>query len=375
MYDAVILVVDDEQAYLASITETLRKKNFKILQALNGNMGIKVTKQFMPDIIIADWEMPELNGLQMIQDLKADETTKDIPIIMCTGKMTTSENLDTALAAGACDYIRKPIDPIELTARINSALHLSKAFKKINKQNDELIQLNNTKDKFFSLIAHDLKSPFQGLLGFSEFLTSGYETLSDKEKKEYISIIGELSKSAYKLLDNLLTWSGMQRGKMPFNPRNISLLSELDATFTLLKQTALNKQIEIEICIEDSTVAWADIDMLSAIVRNLVSNSIKFTKPGGKISISAIKLENKLRFCVNDTGVGIKKDMLGKIFELNSNVRTIGTANEAGTGLGLILCKEMVEKHGGTISVESEQGKGSMFSFELPINLQAPNKN
>lgn len=368
MHDAVILVVDDEQTYLASITETLREKNFKILQALNGSMGIKVTKQFMPDIIIADWEMPEMSGLQMIQHLKSDETTKDIPIIMCTGKMTTSENLDTALEAGACDYIRKPIDPIELTARINSALHLSGAFKKINEQNGELLQLNSTKDKFFSLIAHDLKSPFQGLIGYSELLSSDYDALSDKDRKEFINNIAELSKNAYKLLDNLLTWSRMQQGKMKFNPKNISLPSELYPTFSLLKQTALNKKIELDICIDDSTIVYADVEMLSIIIRNLVSNSIKFTHPGGKISISAIKLENKLQLSVHDTGVGIKKENLGKIFDLNSNESTIGTANETGTGLGLILCKEMLEKHGGTISVESEPGSGSTFSFELPIN-------
>lgn len=365
MHDAVILVVDDEQAYLASITDTLRGKNFKILQALNGSMGIKVTKQFMPDIIIADWEMPEMNGLQMIQELKSDETTKNIPIIMCTGKMTTSKNLDSALEAGASDYIRKPIDPIELTARINSALHLSKAFKEIKRQNDELLQLNNTKDKFFSIIAHDLKSPFQGLMGLSEILLSEYEKLSDEERKNFIGNLGKLSKNTHKLLENLLTWSRIQRGMMSFNPQRIAVHKELLPTISLLKQTALNKKIDIEYTIDSSFVVTADFEMLSTIIRNLVSNSIKFTQPGGKIYITTVKCKEYLQFIIRDTGVGMGKEIMDKLFDLTSNTSTKGTANEGGTGLGLILCKEMVEKHGGTISVESEPGKGSTFSFNL----------
>ena len=158
MKKEVILIVDDEQNYLDTITDTLEERNFKIIQALNGKMGIMVAQKFLPDIIITDWEMPEMNGIEMIQQLKANEQTANIPVIMCTGIMTTSQNLHVALGAGAYDYIRKPIDPIELVARINATLRLSNSYKKIHQQAEKLAESNATKDKFFSIIAFDSAS-------------------------------------------------------------------------------------------------------------------------------------------------------------------------------------------------------------------------
>ncbi len=219
MYNAVILIVDDELEYLDAITEALNEKNFKLVQALNGKMGCMVAKKFMPDIIIVDWEMPEMNGIEMIEELKKDEHTKDIPVIMCTGRMTSAENLDRALNAGAIDYLRKPVDPIELTARINSALNLSASFKKIKIQNKQLQVLNTTKNKFFGIIAHDLRNPFYGILGLTDTLISVLPDMDLTVSSKYVHHIRDTAQSAYSLLENLLHWSKSQTSKIEFSPR------------------------------------------------------------------------------------------------------------------------------------------------------------
>lgn len=237
--------------------------------------------------------------------------------------------------------------------------------EELQRLNEQLKELNATKDKFFSIIAHDLKSPFQGLIGYSQILSSEYSTLSEKEKISFIESIEELSHSSYKLLENLLEWSRIQTGQMIFNPEDFNLLVELYPTLYLLKQTAQNKGIEFCYSIDNSLFIKADLNMLMTIVRNIVSNSIKFTNPGGRVTLSVAKLVGCVEISITDTGVGIEKESLGQLFQIDKNVSRKGTANEEGTGLGLLLCKEMVEKHGGKIKLDSELGKGTTFSFTI----------
>ncbi|MGE5430418.1 MAG: PAS domain S-box protein [Syntrophomonadaceae bacterium] len=237
------------------------------------------------------------------------------------------------------------------------------------KINLELVELNATKDKFFSIIAHDLKSPFQGLIGCSQILSSEYTTLTEEEKISFISSIEELSRSSYKLLENLLDWSRIQTGQMVINLEDFNLLVELYPTISLVKQTARNKNIEFNYVIDNSIFIKADKNMLSAIIRNLAANSIKFTNPGGRITLEARKLNGFTEFSVTDTGIGMENDTLDKLFKIDKDVSRKGTANEEGTGLGLLLCKEMIEKHNGTIRVESQVSQGSTFSFTIPSFL------
>lgn len=241
--------------------------------------------------------------------------------------------------------------------------------EEILKKNLELAELNATKDKFFSIIAHDLKSPFQGLLGYAQILSTEYNKLSEEEKISFIDRIEELSQGTYKLLENLLEWSRMQTGQMIFSPEEFNLLVELYPTLLLVKQAAQKKDIEFKYTIDNSIFINADVNMISAIIRNLVYNAIKFTNPGGKIILNTRKYDNSVEFSVTDTGVGLENESLENLFQINKSVSKKGTANERGTGLGLILCKEMIEKHGGSIKVESEVGKGSTFSFTIPSLL------
>ncbi|MFA6596389.1 MAG: PAS domain S-box protein [Ignavibacteriaceae bacterium] len=245
--------------------------------------------------------------------------------------------------------------------------------KEILQKNLELAELNGTKDKFFSIIAHDLKSPFQGLLGYSKILSEEYETLSEEERLSFINGINELNHSAYKLLENLLEWARIQTGRMTYDPENLNLVEELIPTLSLAKQTALNKGIRLISTIDTSIFVKADKNMLHTIVRNLISNSIKFTNPGGKIILASKIIKDYVETSISDTGVGINKENVDKLFKLEKTISTNGTANEHGTGLGLLLCKEMIERHGGKIRVESEQGKGSTFFFTVPISGSVDN--
>jgi PAS domain S-box-containing protein len=237
--------------------------------------------------------------------------------------------------------------------------------EKLFKVYEELKELNKTKDKFFSIIAHDMRSPFVGLMGYSEILSNEYNSLTEEEKISFIKSIDELSHNAYNLLDNLLEWSRMQTGKIIFNPTDFKLRDELSPSITLLTQTAKNKNIILDCFIEDNILVKADKNMLPTIVRNLVSNAIKFTNSGGKISISSRLVNDLVEVSVRDSGVGIKKEILNNLFKMDKSISTKGTDNEEGSGLGLILCKEMVQMHGGNIWVESEPGKGTTFFFNL----------
>lgn len=238
-----------------------------------------------------------------------------------------------------------------------------------NKLNIELAELNATKDKFFSIIAHDLKSPFQALIGCSEILSSEYETLSEEEKLTFVHSIEELSRNSYRLLENLLEWSRIQSGQTAINLEEFNLLVELYPTISLLKQTARNKNISFEFSIDNSIFVKADKNILSSVIRNLVANSIKFTRPGGIISLNAVKSGGQIEFSVSDTGIGIEQEILDNLFKIGKCISRKGTANERGTGLGLLLCKEMVEKHGGKIWAESRAGHGSTFLFTINSSL------
>lgn len=237
---------------------------------------------------------------------------------------------------------------------------------RIKKYADELQELNYTKDKFFSIIAHDLKNPFHGLINLSRILLQDYLELSEDDKISFIKSIEELSSNTYKLLENLLDWSRIQTGKMSLTLESFNILAELYQTIALVKQMANNKGIDFSYSISQSEAIYADKNMLTTIIRNLGTNAVKFTEGGGKIVLSVIKKEKHTLFSVSDTGVGIDPDNIEKLFRIDMNIKTTGTAKEKGTGLGLLLCKELVEKHKGEIWAESRKGKGTVFYFTIP---------
>jgi signal transduction histidine kinase len=360
-----ILVIDDEQHFLDLIYKTLREFNFEVFQAMNGEMGCKVAEKFLPDVIITDWDMPVLNGIQTIERLKENPQTSSIPVIMATGVMTSVTNLDMALKAGAFDYIRKPIDSIELVARINSALKLSGSYQEIKHQAEKLEELNASKDKFFSIIAHDLRNPFHGILFSSQHLMEILKNSDNSESLTFVTLIHDVAKNAHELLENLLEWSRSQTGNIEFKPRKFAVKELVDDVMRLYENSFITKHITATVSISDDLNILADYNMLNTILRNLISNAIKYTHIDGHIDITVEPKDQEIEFIVSDDGVGLSTDNQMKLFKLTEKVSTLGTANEKGSGLGLLLCKDFVEMHQGRIWIESEEGKGCKVKFTI----------
>jgi len=230
-----------------------------------------------------------------------------------------------------------------------------------------LRELNATKDKFFSIIAHDLKNPFNDLMGFTQLLALNIKKYDLQKIEKFTKIIHQSSKLAYNLLENLLDWSRSQTGILNFEPEKILINKLIEENIDLLDSTAKNKNIKIYPEFDTITYAFADKNMVRTIIRNLISNAIKYTNQGGYININSYCDNKKCEISVTDNGIGISKENINKIFKIDESYSTVGTEREKGTGLGLILCKEFVGKNGGKLWIKSEPNKGSTFSFTLPL--------
>ncbi|MEG8946497.1 PAS domain S-box protein [Rosettibacter firmus] len=252
---------------------------------------------------------------------------------------------------------------------VNDITLSKKAEEDLKKSARELKELNEAKDRFISIISHDLRTPFSSILGFTDFLLNEKDISEDK-RKQYIEFIQESAKSMLSLVNSLLDWTRLQTGRIKFEPQKINAKILIDKSLQILSGAALQKNIKLISEVENDLHIHADENLLLQAFNNLISNSIKFTNPGGKITVSAnINIEKRnVQFVIEDTGIGIKKDDLPKLFKIDSKFTTTGTAGEKGSGLGLSLVHEIISKHGGDIWVESEYGKGTKFIFTIPIS-------
>jgi PAS domain S-box-containing protein len=237
----------------------------------------------------------------------------------------------------------------------------------LKEEEQKLIRLNATKDKLFSIIAHDLRSPLNSISGFSELLRKSINEGNIKQSEIFLDTINISVKNIFNLLDNLLTWAKSQTGQIKFNPATIPLLPVIQETVDVLSSSALLKEISVHINTADNIMIYADKNMLKTILQNLTSNAIKYTRRGGNIRITSKFNQISTEIIISDDGTGIEETKLKNLFTLNASQSTEGTANEKGSGLGLVICKEFVDKHEGRISVESVPGKGSDFSVTFPF--------
>ena len=374
-----ILVVDDQPANLKVISGVLNNQ-YALSVANSGERALKILETLHPGLILLDIMMPGMDGFQVCRILKQNEKTRDIPVIFLSAK-TETDDIIKGFEIGAVDYIFKPFNSREIKVRIQNHLNLSNAKRKIAEQNAELekfkSELEKTngelqksvaeKDKFFSIIAHDLKTPFNGLLGLLQILTEENHKMSETSKTEMIESLYQSTKNVYSLIENLLEWSQTQRKSVSFNPKPVNTHEIVKQVNNLLNARLNLKNIILENNINTSLVIDADEMMLSTVFRNLISNALKYSQRNGIIKVYAQKTDNGyITFSVQDNGVGMTEETKNKLFRLEDHVSIPGTENEKGTGLGLLLCKEFIEMHKGKIEVSSEVGVGSTFSFSLP---------
>jgi len=268
---------------------------------------------------------------------------------------------------GGADYITKPISHEEVLARIVSQLTILRLQRQLQEQNQELSALNASKDKFFSIISHDLRSPFNTLLTLTKLIDDHFETYSQEKIRGHIKKIRTSAEKLYTFLENLLTWSRLQRGVIEYSPEQINIKEVIEHNVRLFSHTAEHKQIDLQHSIDKDVMVHADLSMVDTVIRNLTANALKFTAAGGSVELSATVREHDVVVTISDTGSGIPEKHVPKLFRIDTKYSTLGTEGEQGTGLGLSLCHELVTKNGGQIWVETEVGTGSAFRFTLPL--------
>jgi signal transduction histidine kinase len=242
----------------------------------------------------------------------------------------------------------------------------------VARKTSELNELNASKDKFFSIIAHDLKNPFNTIIGFSEMLKEAVLSKNADTIFKYASMINSSSVQTFRLLENLLEWAGSQRGNISLTPEKTCVSELIYEELAMIGDMAGRKKIEIVCLVPDAIYITTDKNMLRTIMRNLITNAVKFTHKNGRITIKARDIKNHLELSVSDNGIGMTEEIISKLFRIDSNLSTMGTDDEKGTGLGLVLCKEFVGKLGGSIWAESEEGNGSTFKVTLPVDFKKP---
>jgi signal transduction histidine kinase len=358
-----ILVAEDIPKNMEVVCNILRKAGYRMAMAANGRQALKMLSNVKPDLILLDIMMPEMDGFEACRHIKKDSETKDIPIIFLTAKTDTID-IVKGFKLGAVDYITKPFRGAELLSRVKN--HLELKFSR-----EALKELNATKDKFFSIIAHDLKDPLSFLLLSADSLYNQYDSFDETKRKDYIHRFYNNSQQISELLENLLVWALSQSGSIEIKPGKIDIGTLVTESIDLLKGNAQKKNIALSSQIGPGTFAFADKNMIRTVLRNLISNAVKFTPPGGEVKVNASTSTKGdwLEISVSDTGVGINTQDITGLFRIDVKKSTRGTAKEKGTGLGLILCKEFVEKNNGSIKVTSTPGKGSCFTFTLPVRI------
>ena len=361
-----ILIVDDVVSNVLLLKILLTNEKFQVCTANNGNGCIEMSKKEHPDLILLDVMMPDISGFDTAVILKKDDETKDIPIIFLTA-LNTPSDLVHGFQVGANDFLTKPFNKEELVMRVMQQISLVAAKRLIEKKNAELQATLNNRDKMYSVIAHDLRSPMASIRMVLNLVvqsaspeTVGPElyTLLDQANRE--------SEEVHDLLDNLLKWTKSQTGRLTVVTQDLDLNDIIPGVVDIFEMIAKTKNIKLNLQHSDQPlVVRADNDMLKTVIRNFLSNAIKFSPEDSSIEILMTRDGDYAKVSVRDHGVGIAADRIDTIFHKGET--TYGTGGEEGSGLGLQLCQDFARKNGGDCMVESVEGEGSTFSVLIPL--------
>jgi hypothetical protein len=359
-----VLVVDDVPTNVMLVQAILKKEGYTILTTDGGAKALRIAQEKHPNLILLDIMMPEMDGYEVLQHLKSNPETNDIPVIIMSA-LSDMQSIVKGYQLGAIEYVTKPFQREELVKRVAHRYELF-SIKRIKRELEDTIE---SRDTLYSVIAHDLRSP----LGSLKMMNNAILMMVDKKQVsdevfEMLQMMNKTSEEIFQLLDNLLKWAKNRLNKQSIYKQTVDINGIINSTAQLFIPMATQKNIHITIENMDSELMGAiDIDMVKTIVRNLLSNAIKFSYENGNIILSSKTEGDFVIVSVQDAGKGIKKEDQDKLLKQNTHFTTYGTNNEKGSGLGLMLCKDFIEQHGGKLWFESEEGKGTTFHFSLKI--------
>jgi len=366
-----ILIVDDNPNNIQVIALTLKKNNHKILISTSGEDAIEMVKKIRPDLILLDVMMPGMDGYQTCEAIKSDKKNENIPVLFLTA-LHEKENIVKGFEAGGVDYITKPFNHEELMSRVRTHLELKQTRDELESAMNDLSQLNSLKDKMFSVIGHDLRSPLGSVKMTLEFLSQSASGSCPQEFKESLELMIKTTDEAFNLLENLLGWGKSQSGNLSIEPESVNLNELLQSVYLLNRANLHFKRIHFKNEVPEDLPVFADENTIKIVFRNLISNAIKFTPEEGSIRVRVLHSNGDVQVAVEDTGVGIPEENLPRLFDPGNHLTTYGTNKESGSGLGLKLVHDFIFRNNGDINVESEEGKGTSFMVTLPaVNASA----
>ena len=362
-----ILIVDDVMSNVLLLKVLLTNEKFAIATASNGRQALEQVEKENPDLVLLDVMMPDMSGFEVAQHLKSNPNTADIPIIFLTALNSTAD-IVKGFQVGANDFISKPFNKEELIIRVTHQISLVAAKRLILSKTEELQRTIAGRDKLYSVIAHDLRSPMGSIKMVLNMLILNLP--SEKigaEMYELLTMANQTTEDVFSLLDNLLKWTKSQIGKLNVVYQDVDLVEVTDGVIEIFSMVASLKKIRIREMKPEKMMVNADIDMLKTVVRNLLSNTIKFSKENSEVLVKMEEVDGMAVVSVQDHGCGISEEGQKKLLHTDTHFSTFGTNNEEGSGLGLLLCKDFVVKNGGKLWFTSKEGEGSIFSFSIPV--------
>ena len=361
-----LLVVDDVQTNVLLLKALLGKEGYGILVANNGQEALEVIRNENPDLILLDVMMPGMDGFEVAERLKSEEFRCEIPIIFLTA-LDDTQSIVNGFKLGVGDFISKPFRKEELMVRIKHQLSLVAARRIIEEKNEELRKTIAGRDKMYSVIAHDLRSPMASMkMLLNTIMMSVEKDKIDPDIFDMLEMSNKTSEEVFSLLDNLLKWTKSQLGKLTVIPQKLDISGLADGVVEVMNSVAEVKHIKLIRTDHESFFVYVDIEMIKSILRNLISNAVKFSNPDSEIKVGIKAEDGKVIVSVTDSGKGIKKEDQHKLLKDSTHFTTYGTNSEEGSGLGLLLCRDFARKNGGELWFESEENLGPVFSFSLP---------
>ena len=361
-----ILLVDDMPSNTLLLKAMLKSEGYQLDAASNGYEALEKVKQWMPNIILLDVMMPDIDGFQVAETIRNNPAYENIAIIFITA-LNSADEIVKGFESGGNDYITKPINAKEVTVRVRQQALLILSRDEITTQVKELEKNIKWRDRLYSVIAHDLRDP----LGMVKMLlTMALNEYGEKESQVYdfLQMANAAADKTFNLLDNLLKWTKAQIGNTEVVPKKFSLESVITQNIHLFESTCANKKNVIEFDTKsEETFIFADYDMINTVIRNLLSNAIKFSHPNSKVDVKIVNNDNFSTLSIRDYGVGISEKHVHLILNDSSDISMQGTNGESGHGLGLLLCKYFVEVNGGRISFNSIVGEGTEFFITIPL--------